>query len=61
MMDANTHEGAMALRALYIIAHDIIHADGVEEQSELRMVVRLVRQALGNPEFSHTFIIQQYR
>lgn len=60
-MDANTYEGALALRALYIIAHDIAHADGVEEERELRMVVKLVRQALGNHEFDATFIMQQYR
>ncbi len=60
-LDTNKHEGALALRALYIIAHAIVHADGIEEDREVRTVVELVREALGTPDFNEAFIIRQYR
>ncbi len=59
--DVNEKEGALALRALYVIAHDIIHADGRAEEAELRMMVKMVRRVLGDPHLDANFIIQEYQ
>lgn len=59
--DVNDEEGALALRALYAIAHDIIHADGRAEEAELRMMVKMVRRVLGDPHLDANFIIQEYQ
>lgn len=58
--DVNKKEGALALRALYVIAHDIIQADGRVEDAELLMMVKMVRRVLGDPHLDDKFIIQEY-
>ncbi|MBF2734697.1 MAG: TerB family tellurite resistance protein, partial [Betaproteobacteria bacterium AqS2] len=60
-IDVNEQEGATTLRALYVIAHDIAHADGDEGDRERQMVVRMVRQLLGRPDLDEAFILREYR
>ena len=58
--DVNEKEGALALRALYVIAHDIMQADGRAEEAELLMMVKMVRRVLGDPHLDANFIIKEY-
>ncbi len=54
-------DAARVLRAIYIVAAKVAHADGEETQHELDMVVRMVRMVMGNNNISAESIIEQYR
>ncbi|MBF2735340.1 MAG: hypothetical protein ISN26_04550 [Betaproteobacteria bacterium AqS2] len=59
-LDLNEPQDLMTLRALYVIAHDIVHADGREEKRELEMLVDLVRRMLGKPDMDADHIQREY-
>ncbi|MBF2735635.1 MAG: TerB family tellurite resistance protein [Betaproteobacteria bacterium AqS2] len=61
VLDLEDPQDTTALRALYVIAHEMVHADGVEEVRELRMLVDLVRKFLNRPGMGKEQILREYR
>lgn len=60
-INAHTDEGYLMLQALYMVAYEIIHADGIEEERELYDLIALIRRILGSPDFSKDVIIWQFK
>ena len=56
----NDYKSAIALRAVYVVAKEVAHADGKEDEEELAMVIQMVRKLLGKPNLDAKFIIDQY-
>ncbi len=48
-------------RVMFLVCHDVAHADGEENRHELDMVVKFVRMVMGDQNMSRDRIIEQYR